>query len=291
MNQYLPGEETSFTIIAFPVPAVGEPYEEIFAETIRINTLDYEVYKEIQQHMIDVLDQAEYVKVTGRNGNETDIRIHLHRLEDVTKQTNFENCVADVNIPVGEVFTSPRLEGTEGLLHVGQVYLGNIQFKNLRIRFKDGMVTEYSCDNFENQEEGRELIRQEVLKNHDTLPMGEFAIGTNTAAYAMAEKFGIAEKLPILIAEKMGPHFAVGDTCYSWSEDNPVFNPDGREIIARDNEISILRKEDAAKAYFGCHLDITIPYSELGDITAICRTEESFRLSETEDLRQRERSF
>lgn len=270
VNQYLPGEETSFTIIAFPVPAVGEPYEEIFAETIRINTLDYEVYKEIQQHMIDVLDQAEYVKVTGRNRNETDIRIHLHRLEDVTKQTNFENCVADVNIPVGEVFTSPRLEGTEGLLHVGQVYLGNIQFKNLRIRFKDGMVTEYSCDNFENQEEGRELIRQEVLKNHDTLPMGEFAIGTNTAAYAMAEKFGIAEKLPILIAEKMGPHFAVGDTCYSWSEDNPVFNPDGREIIARDNEISILRKEDAAKAYFGCHLDITIPYSELGDITAIC---------------------
>lgn len=114
--------------------------------------------------MIDVLDQAEYVKVTGRNRNETDIRIHLHRLEDVTKQTNFENCVADVNIPVGEVFTSPRLEGTEGLLHVGQVYLGNIQFKNLRIRFKDGMVTEYSCDNFENQEEGRELIRQEVLK-------------------------------------------------------------------------------------------------------------------------------
>lgn len=270
VNQYLPGNETSFTIIAFPVPAVGEPYDEIFAGTIRINTLDYEVYKEIQQHIIDVLDQAEYVRVTGRNGNETDIRVHLHQLEDVSKQTNFENCVADVNIPVGEVFTSPRLEGTDGLLHVGKVYLGNIQFRNLRIRFADGRVTEYSCGNFENEEEGRALIRQEILKNHDTLPMGEFAIGTNTAAYAMAERFGIAEKLPILIAEKMGPHFAVGDTCYSWSEDNPVYNPDGREIIARDNEISILRKEDVSKAYFGCHLDITIPYSELGDITAVC---------------------
>ena len=131
------------------------------------------------------------------------------------------------------------------------------------------MVTDYSCDNFADIQEGRQLIRQEILKNHDTLPMGEFAIGTNTVAYAMAERFGIGEKLPILIAEKMGPHFAVGDTCYSWSEDSPMYNPDGREMVARDNEISILRREDVSKAYFGCHLDITIPYSELGDIRAV----------------------
>lgn len=268
-NQYLPGDETSFTIIAFPVPAVGADFAEIFAETIRINTLDYEVYKTIQQRLIQVLDQAEQVHVTGRGGNQTDIRISMHKLTDVTKETNFENCVADVNIPVGEVFTSPVLAGTTGLLQVGKVYLGDIQFKNLRIWFKDGMVAEYACDNFEDPEEGRKLIRQEILKNHDTLPMGEFAIGTNTAAYAMAEKFRIVEKLPILIAEKMGPHFAVGDTCYSWSEDSPMYNPDGREVIARDNEISILRKEDVSRAYFGCHLDITIPYSELGDITAV----------------------
>ena len=150
------------------------------------------------------------------------------------------------------------------------MYLFDFRYRNLQIRFEDGMVTDYSCDNFENPEEGKALIRQEILKNHDTLPMGEFAIGTNTAAYAMAGKYGIIHKLPILIAEKMGPHFAVGDTCYSWSEDSPVYNPDGREVIARDNECSILRREDVSKAYFGCHLDITIPYSELGDIIAVC---------------------
>lgn len=269
-NQYIPGEETSFTIIAFPVPAVGSEFEEIFAETIRINTLDYEMYKEIQQRIIEVLDQASQVHVTGRGKNATDIRVSLHALKDAARETNFENCVADVNIPVGEVFTSPVLAGTTGILNVGKVYLGDIQFKNLWIRFEDGMVRGYSCDNFEDPEEGKKLIRQEILKNHDTLPLGEFAIGTNTTAYAMAERFGIVDKLPILIAEKMGPHFAVGDTCYSWSEDSPVYNPDGREVIARDNEISSLRREDVSKAYFGCHLDITVPYSELGDITAIC---------------------
>ncbi|MCD8223799.1 MAG: aminopeptidase [Clostridiales bacterium] len=270
INRYVPGDETSFTIIAFPLPEIGRRFPEIFAETIRINTLDYEIYRDIQQRLIDVLDEAESIHVTGREGNETDILVRLHTLTDVSRQTNFENCVADVNIPLGEVFTSPLLAGTNGLLHVGKVYLGSIQFINLRLRFENGMVTDYSCDNSADPAKGRELIRQEILKNHDTLPLGEFAIGTNTTAYAMAGRFGIIEKLPILIAEKMGPHFAVGDTCYSWSEDSPMYNPDGREVIARDNEISLLRREDPAKAYFGCHTDITIPYAELGDITAVC---------------------
>lgn len=272
VNQYIPGDETSFTIIAFPVPAIGKDFAEIFHETIRINTLDYEEYKKIHQNLVDVLDQAEYVTVTGNAeaGNETRMKISLHALTDPAKQTNFENCVADVNIPVGEVFTSPVLAGTEGLLHVSQVYIGDFQFKNFRMEFKDGKITNYSCDNFADPEEGKKLIRQQILKNHDTLPMGEFAIGTNTTAYAVARKYGIMDKFPILIAEKTGPHFAVGDTCYSWSEDSAVYNPDGKEIIARDNEISLLRKEDVSKAYFGCHTDITIPYSELGDITAVC---------------------
>ena len=272
VNQYIPGDETSFTIIAFPVPAIGKDFAEIFHETIRINTLDYEEYKKIQQNVVDVLDQAEYVTVTGNAeaGNETRMKISLHALTDPAKQTNFENCVADVNIPVGEVFTSPVLAGTEGLLHVSQVYIGDFQFKNFRMEFKDAKITNYSCDNFADPEEGKKLIRQQILKNHDTLPMGEFAIGTNTTAYAVARKYGIMDKFPILIAEKTGPHFAVGDTCYSWSEDSAVYNPDGKEIIARDNEISLLRKEDVSKAYFGCHTDITIPYSELGDIAAVC---------------------
>ena len=85
----------------------------------------------------------------------------------------------------------------------------------------------------------------------------------------MARKYQIADKLPILIAEKTGPHFAIGDTCYSHAEDTKVYNPDGKEIIARDNEISILRKEDVSKAYFNCHTDITIPYDELDKIEIV----------------------
>jgi hypothetical protein len=85
----------------------------------------------------------------------------------------------------------------------------------------------------------------------------------------MGRKYDIAGKLPVLIAEKTGPHFAVGDTCYSWEEDTATYNANGKEIIARDNEVSILRREDPGKAYFGCHTDITIPYEEIGHIEVI----------------------
>ena len=270
-NEYLPGDERSFTIISWPVPEIGEQYHEIFDETIKINTLDYKLYQKVQQTMIDALDKGEYVKVTGSGENQTDLKVMLHPLADPAKETIFENCVADVNIPVGEVFTSPVLEGTEGTLFVSKVFLHGLPYYNLKINFKEGKITEYTCTNFDSEEENKKYIFDNILHNHQTLPIGEFAIGTNTTAYAVAKKYDIADKYTILIAEKTGPHFAVGDTCYSWAEDVKVYNPDGKEIIARDNSISILRKEDPSKAYFQCHTDITIPYDELGSIVVVAK--------------------
>lgn len=270
-NEYLPGDERSFTIISWPVPEIGEQYHEIFDETIKINTLDYKLYQKVQQTMIDALDKGEYVKVTGSGENQTDLKVMLHPLADPTKETIFENCVADVNIPVGEVFTSPVLEGTEGTLFVSKVFLHGLPYYNLKISFKEGKITEYTCTNFDSEEENKKYIFDNILHNHQTLPIGEFAIGTNTTAYAVAKKYDIADKYTILIAEKTGPHFAVGDTCYSWAEDVKVYNPDRKEIIARDNSISILRKEDPSKAYFQCHTDITIPYDELGSIVVVAK--------------------
>ena len=266
VNRYIKGEERSFTIIAYPVKEIGENFEEIFRETVKINTLDNKLYEKIQQNIIEALDKGEYVRIKGKGENQTDLRVHLHHLDNPEKQTNFENCVADVNIPVGEVFTSPVLRETEGVLFVSKVFLNGLEYQDLKIRFQDGKIAAYSCRNFQDEEENRKLIKENILYHHDTLPLGEFAIGTNTAAYVMAQKYQIGHLLPILIAEKMGPHFAVGDTCYSWSEDTPVYNPDGREISARDNEVSIQRKQDVSKAYFGCHTDITIPYDELDSI-------------------------
>ena len=268
VGKYIKGEERSFTIIAFPVPDIGEKFEEIFDETVDINTLDYLTYERIQATIIDTLDKADYVEIKGMNGNKTDLKVNLYKLANPDKETIFENCVADVNIPVGEVFTSPVLEGTNGKLHVSKVFLNELEYQGLEIDFKDGMISEYTCTNFDNEEENKKYVKENVLFNYESLPMGEFAIGTNTTAYMTAKKYDIANRFPILIAEKTGPHFAVGDTCYSRSEDVKVYNENGKEIVARDNSVSLLRKTDSSKAYFGCHTDITIPYDELGSIIA-----------------------
>ncbi len=277
-NEFIPRDDYSFTIIAYPVPEIGEKFEEIFDETVKVNTLDTKEYEKIQQALIDALDQGTSVRITGRGNNHTDITVKLHELRNRDKETNFENCLADVNIPLGEVFTSPVLTGTEGVLHVTEVYLEGLKYENLELRFKDGMIAGYSCDNYSSEQENQKYIKENILHNRETLPIGEFAIGTNTTAYVMGQKYQISAKLPILIAEKTGPHFAVGDTCYSMSEETPVKNPDGKEVIARDNECSILRKTDMAKAYFNCHTDITIPYSELGDIVVCVPDREDITL-------------
>ena len=270
-NQYIKGDERSFTIVAYPVPEIGADYAKIFDEVIKINTLDAKLYEKVQQTMIDALDQGTCVHVKGKGENQTDITVQLYPLKDAQKETIFENCVADVNIPVGEVFTSPVLEGTNGILHVSKVYLDGLQYQNLKLTFKDGRITDYTCTNFEDEKQNKKYIYDNVLKNHETLPLGEVAIGTNTTAYVAAKKFNIEDKMPILIAEKTGPHFAVGDTCYSWSEEIRVYNPNGKEIVAKDNSCSLLRKEDVSKAYFNCHTDITVPYKELEEISVLTK--------------------
>lgn len=272
-EQYIKSSETSFTIIAFPTPDIGEQYEEIFNEIMKVNTLDNDMYRRIQQKIIDALDLGEYVYVRGKAPNKTVMKVRLHTLTDPAKETLFENCCADVNIPVGEVFTSPKLTGTEGLLHLPGVFLNDIYFKDLMLRFADGQIVSYDCGNTEDDAQNLRLVKDYLMAGKDTLPLGEFAIGTNTTAYAAAAKYDMVARLPILIVEKMGPHFAIGDTCYSRSEDHKVYNPDGKEIIARENEISARRNEEGFDAYFNCHTDITIPYDEIAEIVVIDKEE------------------
>lgn len=273
-NEYIPGDQTSFSIIAYPLPEIGADYEKIFEDTIRVNTLDQSEYLEIQTKIINALDLGEFVTITGKGENHTQLTISLTPMENPEKETRFENCLADVNIPLGEVFTSPQLKGTDGTLHVTKVFLNDLEYHNLTLNFEDGVVKDYSCTNFDTPEENRKYIQENVLFHHETLPMGEFAIGTNTTAYAMGKKYNISHLLPILIAEKTGPHFAIGDTCFSHEEELVTFNPDGKQMIAKENDFSKLRHTDSKKAYFNCHTDITIPYDELGDICVHTKTGE-----------------
>ena len=77
LNEFINQEERSFTIIAYPVPSIGEKFPEIFEEIRKVNTLDNELYKGIQQNIINILDQAESVHIMGRGRNMTNLTVAL----------------------------------------------------------------------------------------------------------------------------------------------------------------------------------------------------------------------
>ncbi len=265
-----PRKNTSGSAISFPHPEIGDNFEAIFKDTLELNYLDSMHYAKLQENIISVLDQADYVHIKGVKGNKTDIKIKLHPLKNPAKETNFENCVADMNIPVGEVFTSPQLKGTNGVLHVSDTYLNELRFFNLKLTFTDGMVTDYSCTNYKTEEENRKYVFENILEPHSTLPMGEFAIGTNTKAYLMVRKYKIEHLMPVLIIEKMGPHFAIGDTCFFHEEDEKHYGlVSGKRMVAVENEYSAKRKTKPLEAYTQTHTDVTLPYDMLAEITAV----------------------
>ncbi len=73
------------------------------------------------------------------------------------------------------------------MLHVSRVFLEGLEYRDLELRFADGMITDYSCGNFEDEEEGKKYVADNVLKDIRSLPLGEFAIGTNTTAYVAVQ--------------------------------------------------------------------------------------------------------
>ena len=278
--KYQPVSETSFCVVAFPIPNINNKFEELFDKIIEINMLDSNKYEKIQQKMIDKLDQAEFVHIKGKEENCTDLKIKLWELKNPDNETNFVNSGASVNIPAGELFTTPQLKGTNGVLHVAESYQNKLLFKNLKITFKDGYITEYSCTNFESEEENRKHIEQNLLFPHKTLPLGEFAIGTNTLAYVVSREFDILDVLPILILEKTGPHFAIGDTCFGMREEVITYNRfTKKQVVACDNEKTILRKTDRKdEAYTFKHNDIVMPFSAIDFITTVKKNGEKIDL-------------
>lgn len=266
--KYIDQNKLSSTCIAFPSPTIGPQFEEIFSAIWDVNMIDSEYYEKIQQKMIDVMDKGKYITLKGRNGNKTDLTIMLQELEEPQKQSNFLNGVADVNIPAGELFTTPQLRGTQGLLHLHEFFVNGLQFKDLLLTFTDGYISDYACRNFQTMEKNKRYIENNLLSPHKTLPMGEFAIGTNTSAYVVAKKYDIAHKLSILISEKMAPHIAIGDTCFAMQESMNVVNRlDKKIMVAVDNEKSACRKDNFNEAYTFRHIDIVIPYDQIASIT------------------------
>jgi aminopeptidase len=113
------------------------------------------------------------------------------------------NCDGKENFPDGEVFTSPLEDSTNGVItYTYPACYGGRQVENVRLTFKDGVVTEFSAA--KNQDYLQKMLEMDAGAKR----VGEFAIGTNYHIQTFSKN--------ILFDEKIGGtcHLAVGNSIY-----------------------------------------------------------------------------
>ena len=77
-QEYIIGKERSYTIISFPTPEIDPSrFEEIFRETIRVNTLSCSRYTKIQEIIIDALNKGHSAHIVGAGKNRTELVVRF----------------------------------------------------------------------------------------------------------------------------------------------------------------------------------------------------------------------
>jgi leucyl aminopeptidase (aminopeptidase T) len=238
---------------------VGPHFPTVFEEVLGIATEDDKERLHLQQLLIDAIDEAEYIHLKGKAPNRTDIRFRLKPISDTSSYTNFTNCGKGQNIPAGEVFTTPLLNDTSGLLHLDRFLFEGHTFLDLTLHIADGYIDSYDCANFENAEDNAQFLINHLFAGHTTLPIGEFAIGTNTRAYSVVRQYDLTATAPSVLMEKTAPHLAIGDSCYARRTEILKNHMNGKKL-------NILNNQDRL---FNTHVDITIPFEQIESLVAV----------------------
>ena len=132
--------------------------------------------------------------------------------------------------------------------------------KEAQARIKINKLLEKAGWRFFDDEKGSANIRLELNVKIKEMDINKFGADFETT------KNGFVD---FLLLDNTGKPLVVLEA--KSENKNPL---DGKEITARENEKSALRKNDIQNAYTNCHTDITIPYDELGTIVVITKNGE-----------------
>jgi aminopeptidase len=151
---------------------------------------DWDAQREFQSEMVDLMDDADEVRI--RSGEETEVRMSIAGNRTL-------NDYGEKNLPGGEVFTAPVPDSVEGTVHFDMpLYRHGREIEDVRLTFEDGEVVDYSAGRNEGTLTG-------ILETDDgARRLGELGIGMNRDI----DRF----TYNMLFDEKMGDtvHMAVG---------------------------------------------------------------------------------
>ncbi|MFX1417452.1 MAG: aminopeptidase [Promethearchaeota archaeon] len=172
-----------------------------------------------QEKIIDYLNKSEKIHILGED---TDLTMS-------TKDRVWENDCGHLNLPDGEVCTSPIENSVNGHIRFTYpgIYQGN-EVQNIYLEFKDGKVINYSAD------KGNELLK-EILQIENADILGEFAIGTNYNITKFTKEMLFDEKMGGTIHCALGAGFkelgSKNDSSIHWDILKDMKVP-GSKIIA-----------------------------------------------------------
>jgi aminopeptidase len=157
---------TRWCVLRYPSPAFAMnakmPTNRFADFYYKACLLDYADLGERMKPLHEMLAGAREIHMKG---NGTDIRFGI-------EGQNWIPCIGDLNIPDGEIFSSPLLTSVNGTItYAPSVYEGK-PFEFVRLDVRDGVVVDFDSSN-------RDGLEQILSTDAGARRFGEFSFGTN----------------------------------------------------------------------------------------------------------------
>jgi len=159
--------KTKWVVLRYPSPGMAqlagmstEAFEDFY---FKVCTLDYSKMSRAMDPLVELMERTDRVRITGKG---TDLSFSIKGQKAI-------KCDGRLNIPDGEVYTSPVRDSVEGVLQYNtpSLYQG-LTHENVRLVFKQGKIVE-ATGNL------TQALKDILDTDEGARYIGEFAIGVN----------------------------------------------------------------------------------------------------------------
>lgn len=159
--------KTRWVVLRYPTSSMAQlatmstdAFEDFY---YNVCNLDYSVMSKAMDNLVDLMNKTDKVRITGKD---TDLSFSIKDIPAV-------KCAGELNIPDGEVYTSPVKNSVNGTLSYNTPSLYNgFTYENIQFEFKEGKIVKATANN-------TELINKLLDTDDGARFIGEFAIGVN----------------------------------------------------------------------------------------------------------------
>lgn len=206
-----------WTLTLYPTKAEATlenmQYKEYSDFVINSVLSDYNKMEKDYKHIVDEITNAKIITLKTYHPKEK----RLLTLEMNKENNRGWGLYGHINVPDGEILTSPKANSVEGEIYLDIPVLYGKMIEGVYLKFKKGKIIKYTA------EKGHDALKGIIESDEGSKKIGEFAIGINTKINKILSH--------VLFSEKIGGtiHIAIGK-----SYDEPFRELDGLTGLEKD---------------------------------------------------------